>query len=396
MDSFHQRLLERFRKQVTFSEGYSPLYAGLFGRLVEWLAADSAEEDPLVQWLLEIGQARQTLDVTLLLAAGVHKDVLSAVPQTAALAEYFPSAGGGRPIDAGFESALRQAIDGRKGTLAAFIQSANVQTNETARGLCWLFPLRAMGWREVCLVDLGASAGLNLTANKRAFRLLAESSGEPLLDIGEAPPVQFLSKCRGVLEPLERYSAMAMPEIIGRIGCDLFPFELDSQEAERTLMSYVWGDQVARLERLREGISAFQEIQAGDVPVSLHRVNLPDELSDFLRTALPADESPVVIYNTFMTTYLSDKGDSFRGTIGRWAAVRKEPVLWLQWEPVRTLDEGPEYGWCGWTADLWEGSSHKHWFLAWVHPHGTHIQFEPDFLSFPRPAVGQDGILSCV
>lgn len=383
MTSFHQRLLERFRKQETFARGYSPLYAALFSQAAAWLAADSAEADPLVQWLLETGQARQTLDVTLLLAAGLHKDVLAAVPEAAALAEYFPSAGGTRQPDGDFETALRQAIDGRKEILTAFIQSANVQTNETGRGLCWLLPLKAVPWQRVCLVDLGASAGLNLAANRRAYRLAAENSGETLLDVGEAPPVQFASRCRGVLGPLERYNEMALPEIIGRIGCDLFPFELDSEEAERTLMSFVWGDQVARLERLREGIAAFRDVQTGEVPIQLHPVNLPDGLGDFLQSAVPTDRSPVVIYNTFMTTYLSDKGASFKETIGRWAATRKEPVLWLQWEPARNLDEGPEYGWCGWTADLWQGTDHRHWFLGWVHPHGTHIQFEPDFQSFP-------------
>lgn len=385
MNSFHQRLMARFRKQEAFSRGYSPLYAALFSRLVEWLAADSAEHDPLVQWLLETGQVRQTLDVTLLLAAGLHKDILAGVPEVAALAGYFPSVGGRRQPDADFGTALRDAINGRKETLTAFIQSANVQTNETGRGLCWLLPLRAMPWREVCLVDLGASAGLNLAADKRAFRLLAEESAETLLDTGEAPPVQFVSQCRGELEPLARYERMNLPEIVDRLGCDLFPFKLDSEEAEQTLMSFVWGDQVARLKRLQEGIAAFREIQAGDVPVHLHRVNLPDELGGFLQSAVPPDRSPVVIYNTFMTVYLSDKGTSFRETIGRWAATRTQPVLWLQWEPVRSMDEGPEYGWCGWTADLWQGTTHRHWFLGWVHPHGTHIQFEPDFCFLSPP-----------
>ena len=383
MRPFQQRLLDRFRNQETFARSYSPLYAALFSQVAAWLGADSAKHDPLVQWLVEVGQVRQTLDVTLLLLAGLHKDVLAGVPQAAALADYFPSAGGHRSLDKSFETAVRQAINGRKAFLSAFIQNANVQTNETGRGLCWLLPLQAMSWENVCLVDLGASAGLNLLANKRAFRLIREETAELLLDIGEARPIQFTSRCRGNVGPLSRYQGTTLPEIIGRIGCDLFPFSLETVEAEQTLMAYVWGDQVLRLERLREGIAAFRENQASDVPVQLHPVNLPDGLDDFLRNAVPADETPVVIYNTFMTTYLSDKGASFRERIGRWAATRRQPVLWLQWEPVRGLHAGPEYGWCGWTADLWQGPHHQHYFLAWVHPHGTQIQFEPDFTNWP-------------
>lgn len=384
MRSYYERLVDRFHKQETFARNYSPLYRALFGTVAGWLTSDSAEKDPIVQWLIDAGNGRRTLDVTLLLAAGLHKDVLAAEPEAAGLAEYFPSAGGTRQADVGFESALRQAVNGRKESLASFIQSANVQTNETARGLCWVLPLRAMPWKQVCLVDLGASAGLNLTANKRAYRLLDEDSGEKLLDIGEASPVQFVSRCRGHLEPLARYGDMSLPEINGRLGCDQSPFSLNSEEAERTLMSFVWGDQIARLERLREGIATFREVQKSDAPVRLYQTHLPDGLGQFLRTTVGVIEIPVVIYNTFMTTYLSDKGASLKKIIGEWAATRKEPVLWFQWEPARDLGEGPEYGWCGWTADLWQGFSHKRWFLGWVHPHGTHLQFEPAFVNFPK------------
>jgi hypothetical protein len=391
MIPFKERLINRFRNQEAFSRDYSPLYRALFEQLVDWMTAESAEQDSLVQWLVEAGQVRQTLDVTLLLAAGIHKDVLAGIPQAAGLAEYFPSVGGKREVDGEFEKALREAIEGRKESLAAFIQTANVQTNETARGLCWLLPLQAMPWERVCLVDLGASAGLNLLAEKRAFRLVEAGTVQALLDLGQAEPVQFVSRCRGNLEPLSAYQGIEIPEIVGRIGCDLLPFSLETAEGEQTLMSYVWGDQVNRLERLREGIMAFRENQAAVEPGSgqivLHPVNLPGGLGAFLEEAVPADETPVVIYNTFMTAYLSDKGASFREKIGRWAAGCSQPVLWLQWEPVRDADieppDGPEYGWCGWTADLWQGQRHQRCFLAWVHPHGTEIQFEPEFSNWP-------------
>jgi hypothetical protein len=383
MTSFKEHLLESFHRQVTFSHDYSPLYAALYSCTASWLSAESADNDPLVQWLLETGKDRQILDVTLLLAAGLHKDVLSGAAETAALAEYYPSAGGSRRPDSGFEPALREAIIGRKESLAAFIQSANVQTNETARGLCWLLPVRAMGWEKICLVDLGASAGLNLAANKRAYGLEDETSGEVLLKIGEAPSAQFITQCRGPLSFLSRFKRMAMPEIAGRLGCDMLPFSLDTAEQELTLMSYIWPDQVARLERLQEGIAVFREVQTGPAPIQLFPVNLPEGLGDFLQNAVSMNETPVVIYNTFITIYLSDKGDSFKKTIGRWAADRQQPVLWLQWEPMHDLEGGPEYGWCGWTADLWQAGEHTRWFLAWVHPHGTHIQLEPDFANFP-------------
>src|SRR5690606_1327638 len=68
--------------------------------------------------------------------------------------------------------ALRETIFARRDSLAAFIRRANVQTNETGRGLVWLLPVACLGWPAVHLVELGASAGLNLVADQRAYRLV--------------------------------------------------------------------------------------------------------------------------------------------------------------------------------------------------------------------------------
>jgi hypothetical protein len=47
--------------------------------------------------------------------------------------------------------------------------------------------------------------------------------------------------------------------------------------------------------------------------------------------------------------------------------------------PTRGGNDAPEYGWLRWTADLWHNQTHQQFHLAWVHPHGTHIQFESGF-----------------
>jgi hypothetical protein len=134
-------------------------------------------DDPLVAWLLQTGQGRSSLDVTLLLAAGLHRHILAS----------------DRAV-----SALRQAILARQESLATFIRAASVQTNETARGLAWLLPLLFTPWPAVHLVDLGASAGLNLAADQRAYRLLDAADGRLLLDLGHAPSPQFLVHCHNI------------------------------------------------------------------------------------------------------------------------------------------------------------------------------------------------------
>lgn len=376
MDGLQTRLAGRFRKQQEFAAGYSPLYSRLFGLLADWLTA-ARSSDPLVDWLLQAAATRSSFDVPLLLLAGLHRDVLTGVAEAALLARYYPTAGGTRlPDEGGLAGALRAAILARKDHLAVFLASATVQTNETARGLCWLLSVLHTGWRAIHLVDLGASAGLNLVADQRSYRLTGEE-GRAVLDLGSGEPVQFLVAGRGELPlpPLQR----RLPAILSRIGCDLAPFPLANDRDEQTLAAFVWGDQLERLAMLRQGIAALKRIRATRAPVKLYPAHLPDNLTEFLEQRIaPGSDAPVVLYNTYLTTYLHDKGASLLPQLAAWAAGQSQPVLWLQWETLWQGPRPPAFGWVGWTADLWRDGRHFHWHLAWAHPHGKRIQWLPE------------------
>ncbi len=378
---FPIRLARRFRKQQQFAAGYSPLYARLFGLLADWLA-EKGEDDPLVGWLLQAGAARASFDVPLLLLAGVHRDVLTGVSEIADLARFYPTVGGSVPVaEYGLANAFRSAILARKDPLAEFLATATVQTNETARGLCWLLPVLFTGWPAIHLVDLGASAGLNLVADSRHYRLINDTEGKVVQDIGNGEPVQFLVASHGTL-PLPSPQPAA-PRILSRNGCDLAPFPLTTQRDEQTLASFVWGDQVERLVMLRKGIAALHRIRHSPAPVQLYPANLPDDLTCFLEQQMaPYKNAPVVLYNTYLTTYLHDKGASLRPQLAAWAAKQSFPVLWLQWETLWQGAKPPDLGWVGWTADLWLNGRHTHWHLAWTHPHGTHIQWLPESIAW--------------
>lgn len=407
MNSYRSRLIEAFREQRLFAEGYSPLYARIFGIVGGWLAAEA--RDPLVEWLLAAAQTRPPFDVTLLLPAALHRDVLAGIPEARGLARYYPSAGGRVPEsgDAALADALRQTILARADALAGFIERANVQTNETGRGLVWLLPVAALGWPAVHLVELGASAGLNLIAEQRSYRLADVTAPErTLLELGAGMPPQFTALARGrAALPL----MPCCPTILSRTGGDMHPFALETADDELTLMAFLWADQVARVDRLREGIAALRAAAATTAPVRLFPLRLPEELPLFLdrHTPRPLD-APLVVFNTTVTMYLPDRGASLAGHLNRWAQVHGAPLLWLQWEPAERVaslsqayreqgeDHGPDLlpnaaGWLAWTADLWLGPiahrEHHHWQLAWVHPHGTALQWTAQidaFLSIAR------------
>jgi hypothetical protein len=184
IDDFPLRLSRRFRRQQAFAAGYAPLSSRVCGLLADWLEV-GADRDPVAAWLLAAGRGRASFDVPLLLLAGLHREVLAGEPAVVELARYYPSAGGALdPAGAGFAAALRAALLALRPQLAAFLQQASVQTNEVARGLCWLLPACFPGWPGMHLVELGASAGLNLVADWRPFRL-TDAAGRPLLaDLG--------------------------------------------------------------------------------------------------------------------------------------------------------------------------------------------------------------------
>lgn len=377
MSTLTHELTDVFHHQQRFADGYSPLYAHLFGIVADWLAAGEPAE--VVGWLLELAAARRPFDLTLLLPAALHRDVLAGAPEAAPLAAFYPTAGGRVPDSpAPLAEALRRVILARREALEAFIRRANVQTNETGRGLAWLLPVAALGWPAVHLVELGASAGLNLVAERRGYRLRTVDGEQTLLRVGAAEGPQFDVKLLGSpdLSGLRDLTGLNPPTILSRTGGDIHPFHLRTAADELTLAAFVWADQPARLVRLREGIAALRAVAQSAAPVCLLPLHLPDELPSFLVEALsrPPD-APVVLFNTIVTMYLPDGGAGLRQYVADWAGRQDVPVLWLQWEPTDVPGlQPPEREWSAWSADLWRAGEHRRLHLGWVHPHGASIR----------------------
>jgi len=382
-------LIHRFRQQQQFSTIYSPLYAALFGTCAEWF--EGKKQDPVVEWLVQASVGRPAFEVTNLLAAALHREILTGSPEVAALAAFYPTAVGdsatpawiasnsedAKLISSRFVQALREAILTRRDVLQKFIQTYNVQTNETGRGIAWLLPASLAAWNGMDLVDIGASAGLNLVADQRAYRFVDKKESQRLFDLGCSQLPQFVTQTTGEawLEPLD---VCQMPKIHSRTGCDLHPFQLRTEADGQTLASFIWGDQIERLRRLREGIAAFKKIGRSSVPVNLHTVKLPEELPAFLEKQIAISSEPLVIYNTYIKMYLPEKGATLRTHISQWAQEQPRAVLWIQWEPPQfvALDTGtePHYGWLAWTLDYWHDGEHEQQHVGWVHPHGHQLQ----------------------
>lgn len=380
MTEYTHQLLERFAQQAAFTAGYSPLYAHLYTIFGQWLSGNDGD---FAEWLPRVAAGRGTLEVSLLLPAGLHRAVLAGSPGAAELAGLYPTVGGHVPPGptATLRRALRDAIHAERAALERFIATATVQTNETGRGLVWLLPLAYTKWPAVHLLELGASAGLNLVADRRSYRL--EDPADPdraVLELGRGTPPQFT--VMSMSSPPAPQSPRT-PRVLSRHGGDIAPFHLRTAEDELALASFVWGDAPERLARLREGIAALRSCSPSAAPVQLHSFELPDELPAFLDRCAPPDNIPVVIYNTTVAIYLDRRADALRDHIAPWATRRHAPVLWLQWEtPPEGAGDPPRYGWMEWAADLWHQDHHFQARLAWVHPHGTTVEWLPQSIEF--------------
>ncbi|MGB8020249.1 MAG: DUF2332 domain-containing protein [Candidatus Nanopelagicales bacterium] len=304
---------EALRTQASQCEGLgSTLSRDILLQLVD-LAAPGG---PLHDLLADQQTVRGGDLMGLRLLAAAHRLVLA--KGAPALAAHFPTAGGHPPLDDAARAALGAAV------VDAFLAHPEIvrdmlaripQTNETGRGL----PLRgALGrvasahGHPIRLHELAASAGLNLRADAM-----------PWAHVPAAPPI----------------------EIVERAGCDLNPLDVDSASDRLLLASYIWGDDLARFERVR---SAFT--LAHRIPARVSRMTADQYLAGLVRTE-PVPDNTLVIWHSATWFYLDHHARSeIRSAIrklGNWATPRS-PVVHVSWEWLRDApDPARSYGLVG-------------------------------------------------
>ncbi len=403
------------RLQALFVRGYSPLTAALLEQVVGWLSDPDARGQELgnqaavqraaerVVDLLEAGDPSiegawiNDLEPTLRLNACMHWYVLQNDLRVVELRPYYSTVPEGDgpdardPLDPEFAGRLLRAVDRLGDELFQRAKTWRVQSNETSRGIAWLLPAVCVGAEAVTLIELGCAAGLNLYAEQRAFELAWSRSARLRIGRGLTGSTQsepFLIPCSGPQpSPLDEFTdaERAGPEVLSRVGGDINPIDLSKPDAEVTLEACVWGDQRRRLERLREGIEVHRRHvrERSLVPAELRTMELPDELVEFLEAALPVHPvAPVIVYNTYVTAYLSDVNQravvrQMREFAKQWSLRHKLPWMWVRFEPARSGNPAPHPGWCRWLVEVFSGSKTRMIELGWAHPHLVRVEFGP-------------------
>ncbi len=192
----------------------------------------------------------------------------------------------------------------------------STQTNEAGRAAV-LLPVLAMLHGPLTLVEVGASAGLCLYPDRFSYRY----AGRPDLDPVDGPSPVLLTCTTTGTPPLPT----ALPTVVHRVGIDLAPLDVDSDDDLAWLDSLVWPEHHERRERLR----AAAAIARRDRPQLVHG-DLTAALPDVVRQAPP--DTTVVVFHSAVLNYVDDAARAaFEQT------VRELPCHWISNEGPRVL-----------------------------------------------------------
>jgi len=292
----------------------SPLYADL----LEHVGVDVRTGGPSFDILEGHEMDPLASALALRLMGAVHRLVLGG--RAPELAAYYPSVGG----DAGrsdpwpaFVALLSEQRDVVRALLAR-----PVQTNEVGRSAAllggFLWTARDTGL-PLALVELGASAGLNLRWDQFRYDADGWSWGDP------SSPVRLACDFTGSLPARD-----VAVRVVARDGCDARPIDPTSDEGALTLQSYLWADQLDRLALLRAATELGRRTSAHVVAA---------DAATWIGPRLAAREPGVatVVYHSIFWQYMSHEGRAaVKSAIAEAGAgaTRDRPLAWLRLEPV--------------------------------------------------------------
>lgn len=278
-----------------------------------------------------------------LLAALHHLVLAGRAPD---LAAFYPSVGGGLSPE-GVWSAAVATIEAQFDWIRMRLQRT-VQTNEPGRSavlfaaLLWLTDRYR---QPIRLLEIGASAGLNLIPDRYCYVVAGDRLGDP------CSPVRFDEPWQPG-PAIDARTATRQLRIVARAGCDEHPLDPRDPDDRLTLLSYIWPDELSRIDRMKAAL-----VLAAGSPVPL----VAQPASQWLEGALAGAEDGelTVIWQSIFRQYVSPD---------EWAAIEQavrhtdggRSVVWLSMEPgddhisrmrlaIRANREDQErlLAWCG-------------------------------------------------
>ncbi len=275
--------------------------APLYGVLLRGMADDYATGGTCRELFAGWAERSRSQVVQLRALGALHRVVLSR--QAPELATYYRSVGGTADPATAWPVA-RSVIAQRQAELAAALDLAP-QTNEPGRAVGLAAGITVAtarhGLARVRLLELGASAGLNLLVDR--FRITAvPADGVPAWGWGPAgSPVDLAGAVGGP-------GARALPSpagvrIVARRGCDLHPVDPLTEPGRLWLTSFVWPDHTDRHRRLAGALALAAAAGPRGAPVD--RADAVDWLRGRLGETVE-DGVLTVVWHSVFWQYLDD------------------------------------------------------------------------------------------
>ena len=339
---------------VQQADAAAQLGSPMYGALLRRTAAELGRAGPVARVLEPHADATGPAATGLRLLGAVHRLVLDNSARD--LARYYPSVGGTWDLE-GAWPAYVALLDERHDDVTRWMRRPP-QTNEVGRaaaltgGLLRLVDAHPLPLR---LYELGASAGLNLRADR--FHYVGAGGGWGPTD----SPVQLDPAWTGVPTPVN-----GRLDIVDRVGCDTDPVDVSTAEGRLVLMSYVWPDQPARLDRL---CGAFRV--AAEVPAAVRQ----QSAAGLVAGLDLVDGTLTVLWHSVMWQYLDraertavDEGVRRLGS----TATERAPFAHVFLEPRRRTPAA-EHEFLV-VLERWPGGDWT--VLGQAHPHGVPVRWE--------------------
>jgi hypothetical protein len=358
-----ERIAAGFARFADETRGESPLYAAISPAV--------AGDRELLALLLDAPPSQRRAN---LLFAAAHDLLLAGVAHPAA--RYYPSLtseAADDPDDGAFE-AFRDLCLSHRVAVQKLVAGRNTQTNEVRRSIAFLPVIQRLSAAgPIALVEVGASAGLNLLLDRYRYRY-----GDGAW-IGDAEsPVAIECTARGPV-PLRAEP----PRVAFRIGLDLRPLDAGDPEDARWLMACVWPESIERLALLRSALA----VASADPPriVAGHAVDSLEEVVDLA----PAHLAVCLFHSATMPYLTEDERAAFVATLDRIA--RRRALHWVSLEggPAQSFGTSSPLGRLytpraeDRPTDIFGLLGYAHWIdgarqdrlLARVHMHGRWIEW---------------------
>ncbi|HEX8263053.1 MAG TPA: DUF2332 family protein [Allosphingosinicella sp.] len=226
------------------------------------------------------------------------------------------------------------------------------QTNEVGRSavlMAGLLVVADLFPQPVELLELGASAGLNLLLDRYGYDLGGLRAGDP------ASPLQLKPDWMGDRPPAARV------EVAGRRGVDLRP--LDPRRDGERLIAYVWPDQRRRLAQLEAALAI-----ARAEPAPVERGDAAGWLESRLAEPAAAGVTRVVFHSIAFQYFDEASKARIAAAMARSgaAAAAGRPLAWLRYE------HDPRDERLTLRLRTWPGQES---LLAYAHPHGSLVHW---------------------